>query len=66
MQMLQQSQKEAQLKIKREKKDDNPRQRKRARPSADVTQIEFDDDGSFRERSVSTLAAEDRVVIELD
>ena len=53
-------------KIKREKADDNPRPRKVARPSAGDTQLQIDDDGSVREESTATLAAEEREVIEID
>lgn len=54
------------MKIKREKEDNNPRPRKKARPSVGDTQLEIDDDGGFRERSISTLPAVEREVIELD
>ncbi|KAK5130485.1 hypothetical protein LTR08_002007 [Meristemomyces frigidus] len=55
---------EAKIKIKREHVDENPRQRKKARPNADSTQLELDDNGCVRTSSTPTVA--ERVVIELD
>lgn len=54
------------VKIKREKADENPRPRKISRPSAGDTQFEIGDDGGFRQASTSTLAPDEKVVIELD
>jgi hypothetical protein len=60
-------QEELAMTVKREKKGDhNPRPRKVARPSSGDTQLELDDDGSFRERSTSALPRTEIEVIELD
>ncbi|KAK3722677.1 hypothetical protein LTR37_002248 [Vermiconidia calcicola] len=53
-------------KVKREKSDDNPRRRKKARPNAGDTQLELDDTDSFRRASTDTLPTTEREVIELD
>ena len=59
-----QGEKAAQVKIKREQADENPRPRKLARPSPGNTQLELDDDGGVRESSTATL--EGPVMIEID
>jgi hypothetical protein len=62
--MVLQGEKEAQIKVKREQADENPRPRKVSRPSAGDTQLEIDDDGRVRESSTPTIA--EREVIEID
>ncbi|KAK5127456.1 hypothetical protein LTR85_006795 [Meristemomyces frigidus] len=56
--------KQAKIKIKRERADENARPRKVARPNANSTQLEFDDDGGVRASSTPTIA--EQVVIVLD
>ena len=55
-----------QIKIKREKVEEDSRRRKIARPRASDTQLELDGDGNFREGSASNLAVAEPEVIELD
>lgn len=58
---------EASVRMKREREDDNPRPRKIARPSAASTLLELDDDdGEFREVSTDTLGRVEREIIEID
>ncbi|KAK4496758.1 hypothetical protein PRZ48_012741 [Zasmidium cellare] len=59
-------QEDTKRKIKRERKDENPRPRKVSRPSNGDTQLELDDEGSFRESSTATLDREEPEIIELD
>ncbi|KAK4549817.1 hypothetical protein LTR36_005118 [Oleoguttula mirabilis] len=56
--------KETKVKIKRERADINPRPRKVARPNANSTQLEVDDNGRVRESSTPTIAEQE--VIQLD
>ncbi|KAK0268971.1 hypothetical protein LTS00_017413 [Friedmanniomyces endolithicus] len=52
------------VKVKRERTDDNPRRRKVARSSRHSTQLELDEEGGVRESATPTLA--EREIIELD
>ena len=62
-----QSQNEALVGIKRERTDgDEARPRKAARLSQGDIQLEIDDEGGVRERSTSTLAAREVIVIDDD
>jgi hypothetical protein len=54
------------VKVKRERKDDNPRPRKAARPTTGATLLALDDENGVRELSTATLENEEREVIELD
>lgn len=63
--MLQDEQ-EARIRIKREKREEEPRRRKVARPTSGATQVEIDDNGHLREGSTPTLAGSEIEVIELD
>ncbi|TKA68034.1 hypothetical protein B0A55_08372 [Friedmanniomyces simplex] len=54
----------ADVKIKRERTDENPRPRKVARPTRNSTQLELDDDGGVRESSTPSVVP--REIIELD
>ncbi|SMQ55671.1 unnamed protein product [Zymoseptoria tritici ST99CH_3D7] len=62
----QEAKKDAMVKIKRERKDDNPRSRKAARPSAGDTLLSIDDDNGVRELSTATLQQDEKEIIELD
>ncbi|KAK1057011.1 hypothetical protein LTR74_014470 [Friedmanniomyces endolithicus] len=52
------------VKVKRERTDENPRPRKVARPSRHSTQLELDEEGGVRESATPTVA--EREIIDLD
>ncbi|KAK0270073.1 hypothetical protein LTR35_014321 [Friedmanniomyces endolithicus] len=52
------------VKVKRERTDENPRPRKVARPSRHSTQLELDKEGGVRESATPTLA--EREIVDLD
>lgn len=58
---------EANVKVKRELEDDNPRPRKTTRPSGMATQLEIDEaSGGFRKAATDPLGRVEPEIIEID